>query len=319
MRVVILYNEIESGTADEVDVLNQKELVSKACISLGHEIIPLAIGSDLKKNMQAVVSEKPDLVFNLVESVWGMGELIYFAPAVLNSYKIPYTGVPLDALFLTTSKVLAKKIMQKEGLPTASFFSVNETALLNPGRKYIVKPVWEEASVGISEDLIFSPSETEKVDKIRGMDRFHYFIEEFIDGREFNISIIAGKNGPEVLPPAEMIFSRFFDDKPRIVGYKAKWDESSDEYKHTSRSFRTLISSPGLRQKLEDICLRSWNVFNLRGYARIDFRVDSLENIFILEINGNPCIAPDSGFIAASEEAGYSRQQIIDRILRDIN
>lgn len=318
-KVVILHNRIENNTPDELDVLDQKELVSKACNSLGYAVETLTVGDHIKSDLEIVASSKPDIVFNLVEATWGKGELIYFAPAILNSYKIPYTGVPLDALFVSTNKVLAKKMMLKDKLPTAPFFAINEIHLLDPKKKYIVKPIWEEGSVGILEELIFTLADTNKINKIKGMSISQYFIEEFIEGREFNISIIAGENGPEVLPPAEMIFSEYFNDKPKIVGYKAKWDENSEEYKHTNRSFGTLENNPILKKKLVDICTKSWSVFNLHGYVRIDFRLDEWDNAYILEINGNPCIAPDSGFVAASEYAGYSRPQIIERILNDLN
>jgi len=318
-KLIILHNKIENNTPDELDVLAQRDLVSKACTNLGYEVMTLTVGDDLKNDLQKVVSSKPDIVFNIVEATWGKGELIYFAPAILNAYKIPYTGVPLDALFVSTNKVLAKKIMLKDDLPTAPFFAINEIHLLNSEKKYIVKPIWEEASVGISEDLIFTMADSEKTDKIRQLSTSQYFIEEFIDGREFNVSILSGKDGPEVLYPAEMIFSEYFDNRPKIVGYKAKWDENSEEYKQSKRSFNTLDEDMELKNKLIDICSRSWKVFNLHGYARIDFRVDFDGNIYILEINGNPCIAPDSGFIAATELAGYSNEEIMERILNDLN
>ncbi|MRT92256.1 ATP-grasp domain-containing protein [Ancylomarina sp. 16SWW S1-10-2] len=318
-KVTILHNRIENNTADELDVLDQKELVRKACSNLGYEVETLTVGDHIKNDLEIVASSKPDMVFNLVEATWGKGELIYFAPAILNSYKIPYTGIPLDALFVTTNKVLAKKMMLKDKLPTAPFFAINEIHLLDPQKIYIIKPIWEEGSVGILEELIFTLADTNKINIIKGVSVSQYFIEEFIEGREFNISILAGENGPEVLPPAEMIFSEYFNDKPKIVGYKAKWDEDSEEYKHTNRSFGTLDNNPILKKKLVDICTKSWKLFNLHGYVRIDFRLDEWDNPYILEVNGNPCIAPDSGFIAASEYAGYSRTQIIERILNDLN
>ena len=318
-KIVILHNKIEKNTSDELDVLAQKDLVHKSCVDLGFEVTISTVGDDLKSDLEIVSSSKPDIVFNLVEAVWGMGELIYFAPAILNALKIPYTGVPLDALFLTTNKVLAKNIMMNNDLPTAPFFAINEIHLFKPQKKYIVKPIWEEASVGISEDLIFTIDDSEKVNKIKRLAVSQYFIEEFIEGREFNVSMLSGKNGPEILPPAEIIFSEYFKNRPKIVGYKAKWDETSEEYKHTNRSFETLDDNPLLKDKLIDICTRSWKTFNLHGYARIDFRVDDSGKIYILELNGNPCIAPDSGFIASTEKAGYSKEEIINRILNDLN
>ncbi len=318
-HIVILHNKIENNTPDELDVLAQRDLVNEACINLGYRVSILTVGDDLKRDLLVVEAIKPDVVFNLVEATWGKGELIYLVPAILNAQKITYTGVPLDALFISTNKVLAKKMMQQQGLPTAPFFVMDEIHLLSPQKKYIAKPIWEEASVGISEDFIFKLSETEKVKRVRELSVSHYFIEEFIDGREFNISIVAGVKGPEVLPPAEMVFSDYFNDKPKIVGYKAKWDEDSPEYKNTVRAFDTLADNSTLKKKLEEVCLQSWKVFNLHGYVRVDFRVDTSENIYILEINGNPCIASDSGFIAAAAHAGYSPKDMIERIIKDSN
>lgn len=318
-KIVILHNQIFSNTPDELDVIHQRDLVKLACKKLTYEVICLTVGNDLTADIEAVKKENPAIVFNLVEATFGKGELIYFAPALLNSLKIPYTGVPLDALFITTNKVLAKKIMQFNNLPTATFFSISEFQKLDVTKTYIAKPIWEEASVGITEDFIFNISEKEKVDNIQQLSNTHYFIEEFIDGREINISMLANKNEVEVLPPAEIIFSDYFNDKPKIVGYAAKWDEESEEYKQTNRFFGTLENRLILKEKLISICKQTWKAFNLKGYARVDFRVDNNDNVFILEINGNPCISPDSGFVAALKYAGYNEEIMIKRIIEYSN
>lgn len=318
-KIVILHNKILTSNPDELDVINQRDLVRSTCEKIGFEAVCLTVGNDLMGDIQIVKNENPNVVFNLVEATWGKGELIYFAPAILNSFKLPYTGVPLDALFVTTNKVLAKKLMRFNNLPTADLFEMNELENLDPHKTYIAKPIWEEASVGITADYIFKTSEKSKFEKIKQLPASHYFVEEFIDGREFNVSILGGKNGAEVLPPAEMIFSHYFNDKPKIVGYKAKWDESSEEYKQTNRAFGTLENQSILKEKLSDICRKSWKAFNLKGYVRIDFRVDENDNVYILEINGNPCIAPDSGFVAAIKYAGYTIELMMKRIVEDLN
>jgi D-alanine-D-alanine ligase len=318
-KIIILHNQIENNTQDELDVLDQRDLVKEVCQRLGYEVVSMTIGDDIQEDIKKVQAQKPNIVFNLVESSWGKGELLYFAPAVLNSLKIPYTGVPIDALFLSSNKVLAKKLMRLYNLPTADFFAVDEINKLDTTKTYIVKPIWEEASVDIDTDSVFKLNETEKLKKLTQLSSSHYFIEEYIDGREFNVSMIADKNGVEVLPPAEMIFSSFFDNKPRVVGYKAKWDENSEEFKQTNRSFGTLENNSLLKNRISEVCRESWKAFNLHGYARIDFRVDIKDNLYILEINGNPCIAPDSGFVAAIYFAGYDNETMVKRILEDIN
>ncbi len=318
-KIIILHNKIQNHTEDELDVLDQRDLVTEACKNLGHDVITMTVGDDIQADLKIVQAQQPDIVFNLVESSWGKGELLYFSPAILNSLKIPYTGIPLDALFISTNKVLAKKIMRLFNLPTADFFAMDEINKLDASKTYIIKPIWEEASVGIDTDSVFQPRDTDKLKKLAQLSSSHYFIEEYIDGREFNVSLLADKNGLEVLPPAEMLFTSFFDNKPKVIGYKAKWDENSEEYKQTNRAFGTLENNMPLKKKMTDVCRKSWKAFNLHGYARIDFRVDDKDNLYILEINGNPCIAPDSGFIAAINYAGYSNEIIVKRILEDIN
>jgi D-alanine-D-alanine ligase len=318
-KIVILHNQVFSNNPDELDVINQRDLVKTACENLNYEVTCLTVGNNLLADLESVKIEKPDVVFNLVEAAFGIGELIYFAPAILNSFKIPYTGVPLDALFITTNKVLAKKIMRFNNLPTADFFSINELNQLDPLKTYIAKPIWEEASVGITEDFIFKISEKHKIEQIHKLHASHYFIEEFIDGREINVSLLASQNGVEVLPPAEILFSEYFKGKHKIVGYAAKWDENSEEYKQTNRFFGTLENNTVLKKRIIEICESCWKAFNLKGYARVDFRVDINDNIFILEINGNPCIADDSGFVAALKYAGYRVEDMVKRILEDLN
>jgi D-alanine-D-alanine ligase len=143
------------------------------------------------------------------------------------------------------------------------------------------------------------------------------FAEAFVEGREFNLSVLAGPQGPQVLPPAEIRFEGFGADQPRIVGYRAKWDANSHEYHHTPRSFEFGAEDGPLLDRLQALALQSWQLFGLRGYARIDFRVDNQGQPWILEINANPCLSPDAGFAAALREAGIDFTQAVKRIIAD--
>src|SRR6185503_1410804 len=117
-----------------------------------------------------------------------------------------------------------------------------------------------------------------------------------VAGRELNVAIIAAPSGPRVLPVAELKFEGYPEDKPAIVGYAAKWDLESFEYRHTVRSFEV---EPALAARAE--------LLALDGYARVDYRVDASGFLFVLEINANPCLSPDAGFAAALERGhlGY--------------
>ena len=132
--------------------------------------------------------------------------------------------------------------------------------------------------------------------------RGQFFAERYIEGREFNQAVLAG----ELLPMAEIRFVEFPDDKLRIVDFRAKWEEDSFEYTHTLRSFDFAAADQPLLEELRAVARRCWDVFGLSGYARVDFRVDGDNRPWVLEINANPCLSPDSGFYAAAERAGLS-------------
>jgi D-alanine-D-alanine ligase len=318
-RCCIIYNEPGEGAlADELDVLDQVEHIAKHLEEIGIKVYRRGITTDFMNELSALSDEKPDFVFNLVESINNKGELNYFIPALLNLYSIPYSGNPLEAIFLTSNKILASKVMKNAGIKNPSLYLPSQFKLLNPGNKYIVKPVWEDGSLGITEDSVFecNPGCEER---LKSLDDSHWFIEDFIEGREFNISVLAGKEGPEVLPPAEMVFVNYGDTKPRIIDFKAKWETDSFEYINTVREFPGKKLSSRLEKNLTDSALACWQLFGLNGYARVDVRVDSDENVFVLEINANPCISPDSGFVAATIKAGYPFTDVILRIINDLN
>jgi D-alanine-D-alanine ligase len=318
-KILILINQLsDAPTPDEIDVLDQVAAVEKSLDELGFLHERLFIGLDLSVLTRRLESEPQTLAFNLVESLNNNGGLVYFIPALLESLTIPCTGNPSDAMFLTTQKPLAKKLMQSNRIPTPQWMEASSSISLDPHLTYMVKPSREDASVGITDENVFAGSEPEILGKFRNKWGDHFFIEEFIQGREFNLSVVGGPNGPEVLSPAEIRFIDFPAGKPAIVGYAAKWDETTFEYRNTVRSFDFPESDLPLLQELKAICHQCWHAFNLRGYARVDFRVDKNNQPYVLEINANPCISPDSGFYNAALRSGYSFTQMVERILNDL-
>ncbi len=318
-RCCIIYNEPREGAlADELDVLDQVAHIEKHLIDLGISVYRKGITEQFMAEIANLASEKPDFVFNLVESINNKGELIYFVPALLNLYSIPYSGNSLESIFLTTNKSICSNTMKTAGINNPGSYMPSQSKLLKPGRKYIVKPIWEDGSLGITSDSVFECGPGfEK--RLKGLDDSHWFIEDYIDGREFNISVLAGKDGPEVLPPAEIVFVDYDEKRPRIIDFKAKWEMESFEYKNTVRVFPGNNLSEKLESNLRQAALSCWNLFGLKGYARVDVRTDSNENVFVIEINGNPCISPDGGFVAATKEAGYAFAEVLQRIINDLN
>jgi D-alanine-D-alanine ligase len=318
-RCCIIFNQPrEDALADELDVLDQVEYIEQHLSMLGVETYRRGITPDFIREIESVAAEKPDFVFNLVESINNKGELCYFIPALLNMHNIPYSGNPLEAMFITTSKLLTSRALQKHDINNPGCFLPSECDKLIPGNKYIIKPVWEDGSLGITADSVFTYS-SEKNSWLSGFRDTHWLIEEFIDGREFNISLLAGENGPEVMPAAEMMFHNYSDDMPRIVDFRAKWEEGTFEFENTKREFPGEKLNKILDGRIRNAALQCWEVFGLKGYARVDMRVDKDDNPYVIEVNANPCLSPDSGFASATRAAGYNFNYVVRRIINDLN
>jgi D-alanine-D-alanine ligase len=315
----IIYNEPMPGALeDELDVLDQVAYIEKHLLEMNISVTRKGITENFMEEVAALSAEKPDFVFNLVESIRNKGELSYFIPALLNMYSIPYSGNSLEAIFFTTSKTVTSRMLKEAGINNPASYRPSGMNLLKPGNRYIIKPVWEDGSLGITSDSVFDciPGFEEK---LRGKDDAHWFIEDFIDGREFNISVLAGDKGPEVLPPAEIVFRDYDENRPKIVDFKAKWETGSFEFENTVREFPGSDLTPEFTARLKETAAACWRLFGLKGYARVDVRADSNGNIFVIEINANPCISPDGGFVAATIKAGYPFTEILRRIINDLN
>jgi D-alanine-D-alanine ligase len=318
-RCCIIYNEPGADALpDELDVLDQVEHIENHLKQLGISVYRKGITDSFMSEVKDLATEKPDFVYNLVESINNKGELIYFVPALLNLHAIPYSGVSFEAIFLTSNKSICSKMMKTAGINNPGSYLPSQSDQLLPGRRYIVKPIWEDGSLGITSESVFDckPGFEEK---LKGLDDSHWFIEDFVDGREFNISVLASKNGPEVLPPAEIVFVNYDDNRPKIIDFKAKWEMDSFEYINTVREFPGNKLGDNLLSNLKQSALSCWKLFGLKGYARVDVRTDKNDNVFVIEINGNPCISPDGGYVAATREAGYKFTEVLQRIIDDLN
>ncbi|OFY63507.1 MAG: hypothetical protein A2V64_08880 [Bacteroidetes bacterium RBG_13_43_22] len=318
-KCCILYNQPrENALPDELDVMNQVKYIESNLQILGVETYRKGITLDFMNEVAALAENKPDFVFNLVESIDNKGELCYFIPALLNMYSIPYSGNPLEAIFITTNKALTNTILRKAGISSPDGYLPSQHDQLIPGKKYIIKPIWEDGSLDITGDSVFT-FEKGFEEKLKNYSDTHWFIQDYIDGREFNISVIYSEQGPEVMPPAEMTFKNYSEDKPRIVDFKAKWEEGSFEYENTIRKFPGDDLDPILKERIESITLRCWSEFGLKGYARVDMRIDNNDIPYVIEVNANPCLSPDSGFVEAIKAADLPFAEVIKRIISDLN
>jgi len=326
--VLVLHQEIADGTRlDELDTLVQLEQVSAALKELGWNVATLATGLDLATTLASIRRINPACVFNLVESLGGEGRLIHFIPALLQAYGIPFTGCSSDAVYLSSHKLLAKALMRQCGIATPAWFSRTSSDLweaeagadgaeADVSGQWIVKSVWEHASFGLDDGCVVNSVAAAHA-RIEASTRLHggdWFAEHYIAGREFNISVLEQDGSPQILPMAEMTFVDYPADKPKIVGYAAKWDANAVEFHATCREFPML--SRELANALQQATLDCWKGFGLSGYARVDFRVDDAGKPWVLEVNANPCIAADAGFFAAAQRAGIALEHVVEHIVQ---
>ncbi len=308
-------------SADEQDSLTQALSVWQALDQLGFDAVPLEFDpANLPGSIDALVAHRPDIVFNLVEETDGRQSLNYLPAQILEAMGLAFTGNLAEAMVLTTHKVATKAMLSNHGLPTPAWISSQRVQGEDRGGPYLIKPVAGDASQGICEsDLFLHETSEAALSALQQLARANghgngWFAERYIEGREFNLSLIGIEGEPVILPPAEMCFIDYPHDKPRIVGYSAKWDPDSFEYTHTRRRFDLPPEDDKLVETLRRLAADCWQLFHLRGYARVDFRVDSDGQPWILEINTNPGIAPDAGLPAAAAEAGYDYRQLVARI-----
>lgn len=326
MDITVVYNQLRPDAGpDEADVLVQVEAVAAALQAHGHQVTRLACDLDLGALAAALAAARPQLVFNLAEGLAGHDRLYAVVPSLLDALGVPYTGAPAEAVFLTTNKLLAKQRLQAAGLPTPQVparWPPLESAAAPPFAPgtYILKPVWEHGSLGMHDDAVVAAAGREQLQRrlraaAAAAGGRAWFAERFVPGRELNLSLLDGSRGAQVLPPAEIDFSAFPAGKPRIVGYAAKWDEASFEYHHTPRRFDHPPEDAPLLARVSALALDCWRLFELRGYARVDFRVDEAGEPWVLEVNTNPCLSPDAGFAAALARAGIGYAEAMDRIV----
>jgi D-alanine-D-alanine ligase len=319
--VAVFHNQVSrSSHRDDLDVLVQCECVEEALRELGAKPVRVPFGLDLEEAGKRLRKIAPAAVFNLSESVADDGRLISLASSLLDHLGLPYSGCPTDAVYVTSNKLLGKKWLRLLGIRTPDWYDLEEregNLMHRIASRYIIKSSWEHASNWFSDESIVEAGDIERLHAalqgVRDQKKAPYYAERYIPGREFNVSILAGR----VLPIPEIIFSNFPEGKLPVVDFRAKWDESSFEYRNTNRCFELPAEDRHLLRILESISLECWQRFNLRGYARVDFRVDPGGIPWVIEINSNPCLSPDAGFFASARQAGLSPAQMVRQILAD--
>src|SRR5215469_3265537 len=306
MRVLVLHSDVaETAPPDEQDTLATADAVCTALRARGHDPVPFAFSPDPVQLLRALHDSRADIAFNLVESIFGQGDLAGVAAAMLARHRVPFTGASAAALACSADKCFSKRLLRSAGLPTPDWTEPPQWSGLSDDAVYVVKSIDEDASIGLDDGAVVCGRE---VHARTAACATHYggrwFAEVYCPGREFNVSLLETDCQARVLPIAETRFEGWSPDRPRIVGYAAKWDSDSSDCTGTPRAFGIESESPALAASLRELAFSAWRIASLRGYARVDIRLDDTGAPMILEINPNPCLEPHAGFAAAAAEAG---------------
>lgn len=326
MRVAVCYNQtpenILRGEARDLiadaGAVTEAEAVLKALQLLGHQAELLPLGDNLGAFVRRLEGYTPDIVFNLCEGFWGDARQEMNVAGLFELLGLPFTGSSSLTLGLTQNKAYTKALLQQKGLSTPAW------CLVKPGGKLpdvselqfplIVKPACEDASQGIEPASVVD-SDAELQQRVRYVLKSYRqpaLVEEFIVGRELNVTVL-GEKKQKVLPLAEIVFAAELE-RP-MVCFDSKWHPDSSAYKGTRPICPADLSArEGLLVNLAS--LRAARLLGCRDYARVDIRLRG-STPYILEINANPDISPDAGVARAAAAEGLSYPQLIERILLD--
>jgi D-alanine-D-alanine ligase len=322
LKVLVVYNIVDlldKGHPDDIlaekEPLLVEEAVEKSLRAHGHEVVAVPIRDQLWEPLRQF-DPNEWLIFNLCESI---RDKSYLEPYVISVYEylhFRYTGSSRLTLSTCLNKARTKEILKAHGIPTAPFQVITPpTVQRQLDFPLFVKPVAEDASLGITVNSVV---ETER--ELRQQVRFIWdtyrqpaLVESFIDGREFNVTLLGNEN-PRVLPLSEINFRHIEDPRKRIVTFKGKWIADSDDYRLT-QVISPARANQALHDKISSVAVRAYQSMGLRDYGRVDLRVHN-GTPYVLEVNPNADLSPDAGIARAARVAGMSYADLSDEIVR---
>jgi D-alanine-D-alanine ligase len=337
MRIVVL----AGGLSTERDVsLSSGALIANALIENGHDVLlldlylgtqidtgdlPFLNRSFLKRYHYEVPSVEPDLEKLKLESGNGekiIGEkvietcqnadIVFLAlhgsigengqlQALLDSYKIRYTGTGYIGSLLAMDKDISKQLMSNNKILTPHWMMINvreENPSFLRDIKYpcVIKPCSNGSSVGVT--MVENLTELEKAIRYAGEYEDNILIEDKISGREFSVGILDGK----ALPVIEIIPKTGFYD------YQNKYQSGLTE-EICPANIAANIS--GL---IQSTALAVHKTLRLGYYSRVDFILDEKNNLYCLEANTLPGMTPTSLLPQEANVVGISYNELCEKI-----
>jgi D-alanine-D-alanine ligase len=287
--------------------------------ALGHEVRPLGVSDELAVIRQAVDEWKPHIAFNLLEEFNGVALYDQNVVSYLELLRVPYTGCNPRGLMIARDKALGKKILHYHAVPIPEFFTAPPGRAVKRPKELdfplIVKSVSEEASLGISQASIVEDDEKlqERVAFIHQSLGTGALVERYIEGRELYVGVL-GNRRLHTLPVWELYLDGLPSDANRIATQRVKWSRKYQK-KYGVMSGEAKNLPDGTTETVQRLAKTVYHVLGLSGYARIDFRLDALGQVSLLEANPNPQIAQGEDLADSAAHVGLAYPALIKRIL----
>ncbi len=266
MRVAVLMG----GMSSEREVsLNSGTQVCEALRKAGYDVTPVVVTDDLGA-LLAALTPRPDAVFNALHGRFGEDGTIQ---GVLDYIGLPYTHSGVRASALAMDKEAAKALFVSAGLPVAphKVIDIAELAETDPlPRPYVVKPVNEGSSVGVS---IVKEGDNHRAEIVASWHFGPAMVEQYIPGRELTVGVLEDRalTVTEILPT-----EKFYD-------YHAKYAAGG------SRHVLPAEVPANIAKSAKEIAVAAHKALGCRGASRADLRYDEATGrLVLLEVNTQP-------------------------------
>ncbi|MCI0379688.1 MAG: hypothetical protein L0215_18950 [Gemmataceae bacterium] len=320
-HVLVLYNQpllpLDHPDADsEHMILEGVRNITDALTEAGYRASTFGLKHDPRVLWTELQQRRPRVVFNLFEGHCHDPETESYVAGLLQWRGVAFTGSPMLALSMARAKDWTKQLLRGAGLPTPNFVIVDELPVPPHSLSFplIVKPARTDASVGLNQDSVCTSHEQleNRVAVILEAYGAPALVEEFVDGREFNVALVELPQ-LEFLPPGEIVFVQKEGVWP-ILTYDGKWKPDSIDYQETPTKYPADID-PKLSRRLGALAKRAYRLLGCRDYARVDFRVNAAGKPFILEVNPNPDISIGAGFATCLNAVDVSYAEFVARLV----
>ncbi len=339
MNIVVL----AGGLSSERDVsLRSGSMVAEALRSKNHNVVVLDVfmgykdkecdvtdifensleaslkSSDIPKeapDIKAVIAQRPDKSPSFfgpnVIKICQMADIVFMAlhgsdgengkvQATFDMFGIKYTGNDYLSSAIAMDKFLSKEFFIRAEVPTPKGVLLNVADRADFEFEVypcIVKPNCGGSSIGVT--IVNSKDELDQALDAAFEWEDDVVIEQFINGREFSDGVIKGK----ALPIIEIAPKKGFYD------YKNKYAAGS-----AVETCPAEISEKATK-RMQEYAEKAYECLGLNTYARIDFMMDSDENIYCLEANTLPGMTPTSLLPQEAAVTGVGFAELCEKII----